>query len=145
MKKILAVIAIFLSVLSCDHFHTSDNGALDGYWQLTQVDTLKNGISSDAKDKYVFWAVQANLLEIMNYKQGGPTNLFFRFEHHGDSLIIYNPVADQRNVQDSIITDVRTIEYYGLYNLREKLLVLQLTSNKMTLQNERLRMHFRKY
>lgn len=145
MKKILAAIAIFLIVLSCDHFHTSDNGLLDGYWQLTQVDTLKNDISVDAKDNNIFWAVQANLLEVINYSPNGPTNVFFRFEHWGDSLIIYNPVADQRNVQDSIVTDVRTVEFYGLYNLREKLHILQLTNRNMTLQNERLRMHFRKY
>lgn len=146
MKKIFACIVILITTISaCNHFHTSDNGLLDGFWQLTQADTLQSGVSADVKDKRIFWTVQFNLLEVRNYVPDGPTNILFRFEHQGDSLIVYNPVADQQAVQDSIVTDLRTIEYYGLYNLREKLLILQLSSSKMILQNERLRMHFRKY
>lgn len=129
---------------SCDNFHASDNGRLDGFWQLTSVDSLHNGHSADMHKSGIYWAVQANLLEVRDTKFVH-VDVFFRFIHDGDNLTLYDPVADNRIISDSVVTDPSTLYFYGLSHLTETVKVLQLTKTKMTLQSERLRMYFRKY
>jgi hypothetical protein len=145
MKKMLfpLVLAAMLGA-ACDNFHASDNGKLDGFWQLTAVDTLKNGVTVDVREKRIFWAVQANLLEIRDISGNG-INVFFRFSHQGNSLILSDPVADKRIISDSTVTDASTIRRYGISQLRDTLQVLQLTDEKMTLESRLQRMFFRKY
>lgn len=145
MRKLFGSVLMATAFLfaSCD-FHVSDNGDLDGFWQLTDVDTLANGHSGDVRELQVFWSVQADLLEMHDIGDEHP-RLLFRFKHEGDRLILSSPIANNRSISDSIVTDVNTISFYGLSHLTETLQVLQLTGQKMTLQSERLRMYFRKY
>lgn len=138
---ILALLSVFCA---CDKFHTSHNGALDGYWQLTTVDTLANGHSTDMKEKMIFWAVQTDLLEIRDLTNRQP-HIIFHFKHDGNTLTLIDPVANNRVISDSIVTNPATLYYYGLSHLSETLQVLHLSSSNMTLQSERLRMIFRKY
>lgn len=149
MRKILLALFVGCGALiaSCDHFHTSENDVLDGFWQLTDVDTLATGHSGDVKHLMIFWAVNANLLEIrdMSDMPDAHIHVFFRFKRQGNQLTLSDPVADDRFISDSIITDVNTIRYYGLSHLTETLKILRLDSKKMTLESERLRMYFRKY
>ena len=146
MKRILtALCATVLTLTACDHFHFSDNGDLDGLWQLTQVDTLANGKTTDAREQEIFWAVQANLLEMQKIHQEEQLAIFFHFQLEGDRLTLFDPVADNRAISDSIVTDVSTIWFYGLSHLRETLRVVELNNKRMTLESERLRMYFRKY
>ena len=49
MKKLLYIFIFTLAVAACE-IHTSENGDLDGYWQLHKVDTLANGSSCDMRD-----------------------------------------------------------------------------------------------
>lgn len=151
MKKIrriaLFVAAGLTALAACDDFQASDNGKLDGFWQLTQVDTLQSGRSEDVAKRMIFWSVQADLLEMkdlhdMTHAYHG---IFFHFSHEGDRLRIYDPVIDNRMISDSIVAEERTLWFYGVYHLEEAFQVLQLEAKKMTLENERLRMYFRKY
>ena len=141
----LLLISAMLTVLcACDKFHTSDNGALDGFWQLTSVDTLANGHSADMKESKIFWAVQTDLLEIRDITKNHP-NIIFRYDHNGNTLTLSDPVANDRPISDSIVANPATLYYYGLSHLTETMQVLHLSSSHMTLQSERLRMFFRKY
>lgn len=140
----IIILAVMGLACACDKFHTSDNGALDGYWQLTAVDTLANGHSTDMKEKMIFWAVQTDLLEIRDLTDKHP-NILFRFNRSANTLRLYEPVANNRIISDSIINNPATLYYYGLSHLSETLQVLHLSSSNMTLQSERLRMNFRKY
>ena len=146
MKHLFRLTAIvMLGILcACDKFHTSQNGALDGYWQLTTVDTLANGHSADMRESKIFWAVQTDMLEIRDLTNKQP-NILFRFRHGANTLTLFNPVANNRIISDSIIANPATLEPYGLSSLTETLQVLHLSSGSMTLQSERLRMFFRKY
>ena len=146
MKQLLRLIAIAaLSILcACDKFHTSENGALEGYWQLTTIDTLANGHSTDMKEDMIFWAVQTNLLEIRDLTNKHP-HIIFQFRHGANTITLFNPIANNRIISDSIVTNSATLYKYGLSHLTETLQVLHLSSSNMTLQSERLRMFFRKY
>ena len=58
---------------------------------------------------------------------------------------MYEPVADHREISDSIVTSVETLRFYGLEHLDETFNILQLEDSRMTLENKSLRMYFRKY
>ena len=145
--RLLAFALLALLMSACVEFHTSENGKLDGFWQLTQVDTLENGISEDMTQRMIFWSVQSKLLLMQDRHDmtHAYLGIYFHFEHEGDKLCVYDPTIDNRLISDSVVTEVRMLSFYGVYHLREEFRVLRLESTKMTLENERLRMHFRKF
>jgi hypothetical protein len=57
MKKIIGVLslAVMMLTLSSCEVETSQNGDLDGFWHLEQVDTLATGGTCNFADKRVFW------------------------------------------------------------------------------------------
>lgn len=146
MKKYMII--GLLALMSCT-METSHNGDIDGFWQLTTVDTLSSGRSVDVKENGVFMAVQANLLEFRRPLEDSISmkyiSVFFRFEHADGLLILSNPVANNRPIGDSLVLDVATIRPYGLNHLTETLHIEHLSAEKLILRNELLRMHFRKY
>ena len=140
----LIILAAISILCACDKFHVSDNGELDGFWQLTSVDTLANGRSADMKEKKIFWAVQTDLLEMRDLT-GKHINILFRFDRGPTTLTLSAPVANDRIIYDSLVTNPATLQPYVLSHLNETLQVLHLSSSNMTLQSEQLRMFFRKY
>lgn len=150
MKKLLYLFtAICMLSTACD-FETSDNGSLDGYWQLSQLDTLTAG-SSDMRSSGLFWSVQVRLLEIRNNFDAN-RSILFRFEQKGDYLRLWNPVADNKNISDSVITSPVTLAQYNIEGalnaegvLESTLKVEQLDDDRMVLSNSGFRFHFRKY
>ncbi len=151
MKKLLYLVLTATIAFSACDFELSDNGDLDGYWQLTQVDSLQTGGSIDMRPSLIFWSVQVNLLEIRNNKNVN-ASLLFRFDHSGDILRIWNPIANIRTISDSIVTDKETFTPYyiigtlGTDNTLESVLhIRELDSERMVLKNENYQLHFRKY
>ena len=132
---------------ACMELHTSENGQLDGFWQLTQVDTLESGRSEDVSQRMIFWSVQKDLLQMQDRHDmtHAYLGIFFHFRHEGDQLTVYDPIIDNRLISDSVVTEVRMLTFYGVYHLEETFRILRLEDKKMTLENERLRMYFRKY
>ncbi len=151
MKKLLyLVLAACIGFAACD-FETSDNGDLDGYWQLTQVDSMQTGGSVDMRPSSIFWSVQVNLLEIRNNKDV-LRSVLFRFDKNGDRLRIWNPITNDRQISDSIVADSATLTPYYImctHNadsiLETTLQIRKLDSEQMILQNENYQLHFRKY
>lgn len=75
MKKTFLFLAICLAMTmaatSCgDFIETSDNGDLDGYWQLSQVDTLANGVQVDMTSSKVFWGCAGQVPHHARYASG---------------------------------------------------------------------------
>lgn len=143
MRKLLYTVIGVMLLTACE-LETSDNGDLDGYWQLTMVDTLSTGGSCDMRERLIFWAVQHKLLEIKEGKTINQ-NIFFRFNHTSDSLILSEPVIDLRDSSDLVVKDYTILQPYGIYNMPESLHVDHLSSGKMTLASKLFRFHFRKY
>lgn len=144
-KKYICLLMAVGMIASCD-FETSNNGNLDGFWQLSQVDSVQvaGGYSVDMKPSGVFWSVQHKMLEARNVNVD-KSGVIFRFEHTGDKLILSSPIANVRNIGDSIVTDVETVKQYGLTQLSDTFIVEQLDDSDMRLRNKLLRLHFRKY
>lgn len=147
MRRLAYACLGLILAAACADFHTSENGQLDGFWQLTQIDSLENGHSEDASERMIFWSVQSRLLQMQDLHDmtHAYLSIFFHFRHEGDLLTVYNPVIDNRLISDSLVTEVRMLSFYGVYNQEETFRILQLDNKRMTLENERLRMYFRKY
>ncbi|MCR4809659.1 MAG: lipocalin-like domain-containing protein [Prevotella sp.] len=146
MKKsiLLAFLTLFLS--AC-HFEVSDNGDLDGFWQLYSEDTLSSGQSADMRQSGIYWAVQMRLLSIEAKKQN--IRFLFRFTHEGSTLRLYDPRVDFRpsfgERADTAVTCADSLHFLGLNSLDESFFVEELNSSRMTLRNDSLRLYFRRY
>ena len=146
VKRVLPFyLFVFLPLLSSCTLETSNNGKLDGFWQLTQLDTIATGGITDMREKNAFWAVQMHLLEVKEPSGNTSQNVIFRFERRGDSLIINQPRYNDRRNGDPVITDPSLLNKHGIYHLREGFFVGRLDNNYMDLQSDRFRFHFRKY
>lgn len=142
MKKITFLFAAFLLLTSCE-IEFSNNGKLDGFWQLIAVDTLATQHTSDLKTSGRTWAFQGRLLEMRDTK-GGYSDLCFSFEHRGDSLFLDSPYLSDRDVDDIKITDVNIVRPYGVNGLKEGFEIESLSNNKLILRSKTLRLMLRK-
>ena len=142
MKKITFLFAAFLLLTSCE-IEFSNNGKLDGFWQLIAVDTLATQHTSDLKTSGRTWAFQGRLLEMRDTK-GGYSDLYFSFEHRGDSLFLDSPYLSDRDVDDIKITDVNIVRPYGVNGLKEGFEIESLSNNKLILRSKTLRLTLRK-
>lgn len=142
MKKITFLFAAFLLLTSCE-IEFSNNGKLDGFWQMIAVDTLATQHTSDLKTSGRTWAFQGRLLEMRDTK-GGYSDLYFCFEHRGDSLFLDSPYLSDRDVDDIKITDVNIVRPYGVNGLKEGFEIESLSNNKLILRSKTLRLMLRK-
>ncbi len=142
MKKITFLFAALLLLTSCE-IEFSNNGKLDGFWQMIAVDTLATQHTSDLKTSGRTWAFQGRLLEMRDTK-GGYSDLYFSFEHHGDSLFLDSPYLSDRDADDIKITDVNIVRPYGVNGLKEGFEIESLSNNKLILRSKTLRLMLRK-
>lgn len=145
MKRILlTMMGVALALTACE-LETSTNGDLDGFWQLTQVDTLSTGGQTDMRMTGVTWSFQGRIMELRIAKKSTEKPVICQFSHDGDSLRVYNPYIIDRVNDDKIITDVKPMQLYGFSKPEENFFFLQLNSKTMVLRSEQLQLSFRKY
>lgn len=140
MRKYIYAIALVAMLGSCT-LETSDNGNLDGLWQLRSLDSLANGSSVDMHANGVYWAVQLDLLEARDRH----VRVLFRFNHTGDSLVLSNPYVNLRDSSDIKVNESAMLAPLGINSLEEHFAVKALSSGSMVLESPTLRLHFRKY
>lgn len=143
MRRLLYFTLSLIMITSCT-LDSSDNGALDGYWQLSSIDTLANGHSVNMRDSGIFWAFNFNLLVTRSTKE--PLGeILYDFEKTEDNLILSNPYILYRDSSDIKVTDVNLLKKYGVNSLLETFTIEHLNSNKMVLQSNLVCLNFRKY
>ena len=143
MKHLLSTILVLFCILwglsSCELEH-SDNGKLDGFWHLTEVEILATKSHTEKREELVFWAVQGRLMQLMR----NGTSIYMRFKHENNTFQVYEPRQNDRMTGDSLITDVSQLEVYGITGLDETFAIETLTRGKLVLRGELLRLYFRK-
>lgn len=147
MKRYVWLIALgcmLLTLVACD-WETSDNGPLDGFWQMTDVDTLVTGGHEDVKEKALTWSFQGRIMEVRQATHKGTPIYIFKFSHEGDILKTYNPYLNDRDKEDPIVEDVKDINPFGFTALSQQFKVLKLSATRLVLQSNTLRLTFRKY
>lgn len=144
MRHTLYLLALLVvcTMASCE-LETSGNGDLDGYWKLSQIDTLGTGGISDLTQQRLFWSIQNNILLMSNIDGGG--EYLFRFTHEGDSLKLYDARYNDRENGDTLLIDAGELAPFGINTLSPSYLVEQLSSDRMSLNDGTLRLYFRKF
>ena len=143
MKQLAYMMIAMLTLGACD-IYTSDNGDLDGYWQLHTVDTLSTGVTCDMRDSMKYWSYQTDLLYLTDRTED-VNNIFMRFEMKDGQMTVSNPIIDKRDSFDIVLKDYDILRHYGIHDVPETLRIVELTSGRMVLENRLLRLYFRKY
>ncbi len=137
---IMCIVASF-AFSSC-HLEASDNGDLDGYWQLTTVDTLSTDGTQEMKSAEIFWAFQFRLLQV---RDSNENRYNIRFKHEKNMMKLYDPYHDKRELGDEKVTDPAVLAKYGINALEESFVIEHLNREKMILKGDKLRLIFRRY
>ena len=137
-----------LLLASCD-IETSDNGQLDGLWQMREIEDLQTGQTSDGRDVDAQWSFQGSLLMLHAATHARFNIVYCSFKHEGNRLQLSAPYFggrfDPEFNDDVKVDNPEDLHIYGLYRLDEAFQVLQLDSKTMILQSDSVRLHFRKY
>lgn len=144
MRRLPIIIAACITLFTACELEGSDNGDLDGYWQWKTVDTLATGGSQDMRSSSIFWAVEGDLLEIVDNTRTND-DVFFRFSLSGDSLVLTDPIIDERDSSDIEVTDYDILLPYGITEIPAVFSVDHLSSSTMILLSPVYRLSFRKY
>lgn len=146
MKKIIYAVLMCMIISSCD-VHTSNNGDLDGFWCLTQVDTLANGKSVEYRDNRVFWAFTAGLMTTRQMPADDHEEYVYHFEHNGNTLSIGDAYLSDRVNGDRLIKEdsLFALRPHGINDLHEVFTIEHLSSSSMTLKGNMLKLNFEKY
>lgn len=139
MRKLFYLFMACMMLGACE-VHMSENGDLDGFWQMTQIDTLATGTQTDVREKGIYYAVYVHMLQLSGVSEG----VKFRFEHTADSLILSSPTIGGGH-NDIAMTDMAVLRLYGINRLPESFHVDKLTGDRMILTSSELRLYFRKY
>lgn len=138
------IIQGFLSLIflyGCE-LETTDNGDLDGYWHLEQVDSLAGQRSVDYGQSHIFWSIQFELLQLTNLEDN---TIVYKLDYNNRQLTLANPCMFDRADGDTLVTNVEVLRPYGVNSLQESFKVVSLESRKMILESPVLRLHFKKY
>ena len=150
--SVLALVAV-MSFVSCD-IETSDNGKLDGFWHLEQVDTLATGGTADFSERYVFWGVQKDLIFIKDSENGAIGTYYLRFAQTSDSLHVTKAFLnhgheDSGNYEEGGDLPVEEVNddlrHLGLNDLPEHFVKETLNSRLMVICTKKLRLKFRRF
>ena len=146
MRRIVYVLTLCAILVSCE-LETSGNKELDGFWQMTQVDTLATGGVADTHEALVYWGVQGKLLQIRFSEDGSflGEGILFRFNREGTVLTLSSPVRHHLYETDEPIEDVEELKPFGIYDLEEVFTLEVLNDDYLVLSNDVLCLHFRRY
>lgn len=153
IKSLLATLATTLMLASCN-VETSDNGPLDGFWHLEQVDTLATGGTTDYSSGYVFWGVQKDLIYIKDSSNSSVGAYYLRFNQTQDSLHITKIYLDHGHEDNPnheqggdipVETIDRNLRFFGLNALPEHFKKEAINGNRMILSTKKLRLKFKKF
>lgn len=134
MKRILLYIIIGVGLLTSCSSESSNNGDLDGFWQMTG----RPGLT---------WSFQGKILEFRDVNQIRP-DLIAKFRHEGSLLIVYDFRVVDRDAGDPPVTEseMEDLRAYGISNMvEEQFQIRQLTSDDMHLESDSESLNFRKY
>lgn len=141
MKKLLYILTTALLLSACE-MEMSDNGNLDGLWQMTEMQ-IDNQAPVDMRTTGTVMGVQFNLMYIHNSTGGIQT--YSRFSNEGGYLRLYDFREKKHDVSDFPIEDPTLLNVYGIFSLDERFKIETLTSSNMILKSDRSLLKFRKY
>ena len=147
----LVLSALCLSWVVLFHFtscETIDNGDLDGFWLITQVDSLQVGASHKIREARMSWSFQAHLARLFNHNvDSKQTPFMMRFEHKDGLLIMTDPIIYNRMDGDVALTidSVHYLKPHFINSLPDTFHIETLNRTKMKIADDVVRLYFEKY
>lgn len=144
----LIAMIIMVSVSGMSSCETIDNGDIDGFWIITQVDSLQQGTSHKIREQLKTWSFQANLARFFNYNEDTQkTPLMARFEQSNGNLILSEPFIYNRMEGDVLLTMDSThyLRPHFINSLPDTFRIEKLNRNKMKIADDVVRLYFEKY
>ena len=145
VKAILLISTICTMLIASCKLETSGNGALDGYWKMSAIDTLSTGSSTDLTDASIFWSVQKNLLTIRDNNDASNKEYVFRFAHTDSTLVLTDSQLYNRNSGNSAVEDISVLHPFGIHHQPEIFKIDHLTHRRLCLRSNDLRLIFKKF
>ena len=146
MKRfLLYIIGVGMLLAGCE-IETSNNGDLDGFWQMTsKTDKYAKCGAVDMRDSGITWSFQEKLLELRDVNKVHQ-DIIGDFVHQGGTLSVSRFYLVDRDKGDVRIDDpISYLVPYGVAWVQDQFKVLELNSNEMILESERFQLKFRKY
>lgn len=140
-KHILYIIGVLALMTSCT-IVTSDNGDLDGFWQMTTMEDLRTGVVTDVRENMVSWAFQGGLVQMNSMTREEVTGQFVLTDNY---LKVWNLNQFTHQDGDTKIEDVKELYQFGIFELEQTFKVLELNKNTLRLQSDNYALNFRKY
>ncbi len=146
-----SLIAIFLLLLTGCSIETSNNGKLDGRWQLMELSYLDGSNKKvETKEQLIFWDIQYKLISIhcMTGKlhESLTEESLCRFTFTGDSLKLFDFYRHYREADQKIDDPLTTyFQKTGINGIKANFAVLHLDSKTMLLQSDYAKLSFRKF
>lgn len=142
---LLALTILLTALPSCSVLHVSDNDDLDGFWMLTEVDTLATAGNLQMREQRVFWSFQGYLMQTQWLSHNAKDAFVYRFAHNEDKLVVSSPCLYNRVDGDQPISEVDTLRPMGINDVEESFKIERLDRKRMTLNDGVLRLYFEKY
>lgn len=143
MKKLIYIIFTSIVFTACE-LEIMDNGTLGGNWQLQKIDTLSTGGICDMSSSYIYWGIENNLLQVRDIDNKN-LRIFFRFEKNRDSLSISEPFHAITKDEKVALTDDSLLRPLGINNTQITFYIKHLSNNSLILEDQKLRLNFRKF
>ena len=143
--RFLAMAAFMTAALTACEIETHDNGKLDGFWHLEQVDTIATGGVKDVSRKRLFWSVQSKLVELSDRSVIPNQRYIFSFRHVDGMLSVFDARVSDRIVGDTALTDIDIVRPFGVNMFEEDFEVEALDGGKMILKSQTLRLRLKKF
>ena len=144
MKRILyIIIGVILLMTSCNK-EESDNGNLDGFWQMTEMSNISYTSVIDMRSSGITWSFQGHILELRDLKKGNQ-DIMMSFTHEGGKLKLSAPYRVDRDSDDIELDDADLLIPYGISKTTTEYSVSELSSSRMVLDNDVWHLVFRKY
>ena len=145
MKRFyIYIIGVVLLLVGCD-VETSNNGDLDGFWQMTQMADKHVNTIYDMRNSGITWSFQGKLLELRDVKKVHQ-DIIGSFSHQDGPLSVNNFYFVDRDKGDVRIDDpISYLVPYGVAQTNDKFNVLELSSDQMILESADFLLRFRKY
>ena len=146
-----SLITIFLLLLTGCSIETSDNGVLDGRWQLMEINYFDGSNRKvETKEQLIFWDIQYKLISIHSMSGKLHDSLteesLCRFNYTKDSLKLSDFYRHFREADQKIDDPLTTyFQKTGINGIKANFAVLHLDSKSMLLQSDYAKLSFRKF
>ena len=144
-KKLIYILIMCTTLIACDKMPA--NGDLDGMWQLVEI--THDGTIRNVQQDQIYMSIQLKLF-MLGRKEN--SREYYGYFEHKDGYIhfwqfSYASTNESESDNNFPIQEANKslIERWGYYSLDEKFKVIQLTSNKLILENDNARIKYIKF